>query len=77
MTYKEFEKRVKQLGATCRSYKAGSYLLYVLHHNILIATIHKTQTNCGDVFITHILNDTDSKLLILCCELMQTPLDER
>lgn len=77
MTYKEFEREVKKLSATCRSYKARSYMLYVLHHNILIATILKTQSNCGDIFINHILNDTESKLLILCCKLMQTPLDER
>lgn len=77
MTYEKFKKEIKKLGATCKSYKAGSYFLYVLYDNTIIATIPKTQANCGDIFINHILNDTESKLLILCCELIQTPLDER
>jgi hypothetical protein len=81
VTYKRFKKEIEKLGASCRFYKIGCYdvgsYVYVLYHNIIIATISKIQPNRGDILFNQILNDTESKLLILCCKLMQTPVDER
>lgn len=75
MTYQEFEKKVEDLGASCRFYDFGCDV-YVVYHKTVIATISKTQPYHG-VILVQIVNDIESKLLNLCCKLMQTPLEER
>ena len=77
MTYKEFEKEIEKLGASCRFYEVGCNV-YVLYQNTILATISKTQPYHSDILFNQILTDTENdKLLTLCCKLMRTPIDER
>lgn len=75
MTYKEFEENVEELGASCRFYDFGCDV-YVAYNKTVIAKISKTQP-CHGVILVQTVNDIESKLLHLCCKLIQTPLDER
>ena len=72
ITYKEFKKEVEKLGAICKFYEN----VYVIYHNTVVATIFRTHPHHG-VILFQILNDTESKLLNLCCKLMQRPLKNR
>lgn len=75
MTYKEFKENVEELGLRCKFYDYGCDV-YVVYHKTVIATISKTQPYHG-VILVQIVNDIESKLLNLCCELIRTPINER
>lgn len=75
MTYIKFKQEVEKLGESCKVYDFGCDV-YVVYNKTVIATISKTQPYHG-VILVQIVNDIESKLLNLCCELMRTPINER
>lgn len=77
MTYREFKKEVEELGLRCIFYDYG-VSVYLMDYDYHVATIYNTIKYFGIISFNSILISFDtSKLFNLCCELMQTPLDER
>lgn len=76
MTYKEFKERVEELGLSCRFYDYGVNVYSI--DDLAIATIYDIKRYFGVInFNSSLISFDTSKLFNLCCELMQTPLDER
>ncbi len=77
MTYKEFKENVEELGLRCKFYDYGVSVC-LMDFDYHLATIYNTIKYFGIISFNSILISFDtSKLLILCCKLIQTPLDER
>lgn len=70
MTYEKFKKEVEELGLRCKFYDYGVNVC-LMDCDYHLATIYNTIKYFG------IISFDTSKLFNLCCELMQTPLDER
>jgi len=77
VTYKEFKDGVEKLGLRCKFYDYGVSVC-LMDCDYHLATIYNTIKYFGIISFNLILISFDtSKLFNLCCELMQTPLDER
>lgn len=77
MTYEIFKHGVEELGLRCKFYDYGVSVC-LADEDYIIATIYNTKRYFGVISFNPILISFDtSKLFNLCCELMQTPLDER
>ena len=77
MTYKIFKQGVEELGLRCKfdPYGVGVYLADM---DYSIAFIFCEKSYYGSIHFSPTLSSFESGvLLILCCELMQTPPNER
>lgn len=76
ITYKEFKKEVEELGLRCEFYCYGVNVYSIDDYTIV--TIYNTKQYNGVINFRSISSGIKSnKLLNLCCELMQTPPNER
>ena len=77
MTYKKFKQEVEKLGLRCIFYDYGVSVC-LMDCDYHLATIYNTIKYFGIISFNSIFSSFDtSKLFNLCCELIQTPLDER
>lgn len=77
MTYEKFKKEVEELGLRCKFYDYGVNVC-LMDCDYHLATIYNTIKYFGIISFNSILIRFDtSKLFNLCCELMQTPINER
>ena len=77
MTYREFKTGVDDLGLRYKFYDYGVSVC-LMDCDYHLATIYNTTKYFGIISFNSILISFDtSKLFNLCCELMQTPINER
>lgn len=77
MTYKKFKKEIEELGLRYKFYD-DVVSVCLINSYCSIAAIFVKHRYSGIIEFDSSLSDSKyNKLLYLCCELMQTPLDER
>lgn len=77
MTYKEFKRKVEELGISCRFYDFGTTIDLVVNDGF-VATFYKRQSDDTNIRLKATVNsDKIHKLLDLCCEMARTPINER